>query len=90
MSSAQQNQEIVVTVADTGPGITAEELPFLFEKYRRAVANQQREGVGLGLFIVKALVEAHGGRIKAESTLGSGSCFAVFLPVASTGQAEQR
>jgi len=88
LSSAQQNQEIVITVADTGPGIAAEELPLLFEKYRRAAATQQREGVGLGLFIVKALVEAHGGRIEAESTPGSGSCFAVFLPIASTDQAE--
>ena len=75
-------------MADTGPGIAAEELPFLFEKYHRAVATQQREGVGLGLFIVKALVEAHGGQIVAKSTLGSGTCFAVFLPIPSINQAK--
>jgi len=88
VSSAQQNGEVVVTVADTGPGIAAEDLPFLFEKYHRAAATQQHEGVGLGLFIAKALVAAHGGRIEVESTPGSGTSFAVFLPIALAEKTE--
>ena len=86
--SGQQNSEVVVAVADTGPGIASEEVPFVFEKYRRAAVGQSREGVGLGLFIVKALVEAHAGRVEVESTPGQGSCFSVYLPVASAAQAQ--
>jgi signal transduction histidine kinase len=72
---------VVITVSDTGIGIAAEEIPFLFEKYRRPVRDPQREGTGLGLFIVKALVEAHGGQVIVESVLGQGSRFSVFLPL---------
>ena len=55
----------------------------LFEKYRRAAEGKKREGTGLGLFIVKSLVEAHGGRVEVESTVGAGSCFSVFLSAAA-------
>jgi len=82
LSVAQHNQEVTVAVADTGPGIAAHELATIFEKYRRAAATRHREGMGLGLFIVKTLVEAHAGRIEVHSTVGKGSCFTVFLPVA--------
>ena len=75
-------EEVLVEVRDTGPGIAPEELPFLFEKYRRAAATRKQEGTGLGLFIVKTLVEAQGGRIEVESRLGSGTCFRVLLPAA--------
>jgi signal transduction histidine kinase len=71
---------IAIAVADTGCGITPEEIPSLFQRYRRVAATRHREGTGLGLFIVKALVEAHGGRIEVTSTAGEGSCFTVFLP----------
>ena len=81
VSSAWRNSEVVVAVADTGPGVAPEEIPGLFEKYQRAAASQHRKGSGLGLFIVKALVEAHRGRVEVESNLGSGSCFSVFLPI---------
>jgi PAS domain S-box-containing protein len=77
-------EEIMVAVQDTGPGIAPEELPALFRKYQRAAATRHHEGTGLGLFIVKTLVEAHGGRVEVESSLGSGTCFRVFLPTAST------
>jgi len=88
VSSAQQDSEVVVMVADSGRGIAPEELPSIFEKYRRAATSQPQEGVGLGLFIAKMLVEAHGGRIEVESTIGSGSCFSVRLPVISADSAE--
>ena len=73
---------VKIEVEDTGPGMTREEIPLLFERYHRAKKDAYREGTGLGLFIVKALVDALGGRIEVTSTLGEGSCFAVFLPVA--------
>ena len=53
------------------------------EKYWRAEKTPYQEGTGLGLFIVKALVEAHGGRIEVKSALGQGTCFSVFLPAAA-------
>jgi PAS domain S-box-containing protein len=88
ISSGQQNGEVAAAVADTGPGIAPEEVPAIFEKYRRAATGRHREGTGLGLFIAKALVEAHGGRIEVESTVGRGSCFSVFLPTSPANQAE--
>jgi len=74
---------VIAAITDSGPGIAPEELPSLFEKYRRAAEGKKREGTGLGLFIVKSLVEAHGGRVEVESTVGAGSCFSVFLPAAT-------
>ena len=90
VSSAWRNSEVVVAVADTGPGIAPEEIPGLFEKYQRAAAGQHRKGSGLGLFIVKALVEAHRGRVEVESTPNSGSCFSVFLPIVPVSQTGER
>jgi len=81
ISSALRGGEVVVTVADTGPGIAAEEIPLLFEKYRRSVGSRQKAGLGLGLFIVKTLVEKHGGRVEVESTVDVGTRFHVVLPI---------
>jgi adenylate cyclase len=67
-------------VADTGPGIKPEDVPLLFEKYRRAAGARRKEGMGLGLFIVKTLVECQGGRVEVESTAGGGTQFHVILP----------
>jgi len=72
----------MVEVRDTGPGIAQAELPSLFAKYQRATTTRHQEGTGLGLFIVKTLAEAHGGRVEVESRLGSGTCFRVLLPEA--------
>jgi signal transduction histidine kinase len=83
LSSSRQGAAIVVTVADTGPGMSPEEIPALFQKYRRSTQSKAYEGVGLGLFIAKTLIDAHGGRIEVESTLGRGTCFSVYLPVMS-------
>ncbi len=71
---------VAVTVRDTGPGISAEDLPRLFERYWQA-PRLLRSGSGLGLYIVKGIVEAHGGRVSVESTLGAGSTFTVTLPL---------
>ncbi|MCL5109371.1 MAG: PAS domain-containing sensor histidine kinase [Chloroflexi bacterium] len=74
---------VVAAVVDRGPGIPAEQLGRLFQRYyRAAAARDRREGLGLGLYITKALVEAHGGRIWVESEVGKGSRFCFTLPPA--------
>ncbi len=82
ISSSRYSEELVVKVSDTGPGVASEEIPTLFQKYHRCVQTCPHEGVGLGLFIAKTLVDAHNGRIEVESTLGQGTQFLVFLPLA--------
>ena len=81
LSSSSTAHEFVASVMDTGVGIAPENIPLLFEKYRRIEPLTPQDGNGLGLFIVKALVEAHGGRIDVQSTPGLGSCFSVILPI---------
>ena len=78
----QKNGEVVTSVTDRGIGIAPEDLPHMFERYYRAKGPRTTEGLGLGLFITKMLVEAHGGRIWVESELGKGSTFYFTLPVA--------
>ena len=66
------NGEVRVSVADTGPGIAAEDLERIFEEFQQTEAGlAQREGTGLGLALSKRLVELHGGRIWVDSELGS-------------------
>ena len=71
-----------VSVSDTGPGIPAEHLPRLFERFYRVDKARDRAtgGTGLGLSIVKHLAEAHGGRVSVDSSVGQGSTFTVFFP----------
>ena len=82
----RHNDEVVLSVTDTGAGMTAEEIAVVFEKYRTAKRDHKREGSGLGLFIVKALVEAHGGRVEVDSTPGVGTCMSVVLPTVTNGE----
>ena len=78
-----REREAVISVADTGCGIAAHEIPNLFERYwQSARCSDGHHGVGLGLFIAKALVEAQGGGIWVESQTGRGSCFSFTLPLA--------
>ncbi len=63
-------------IDDTGCGIKEDELPFIFERFYRGAQG----GLGLGLTIVRELVEAHGGRIEVTSEVGKGSSFIVYLP----------
>jgi two-component system phosphate regulon sensor histidine kinase PhoR len=71
---------IVVGVRDTGAGISREELPRIFERFYKVDRARGQAGTGLGLAIAKHIVEAHGGRIWAESTLGKGATFYFTLP----------
>lgn len=80
------NGEVVISVTDHGVGIAPEDLPHIFQRFYRARGPRKREGLGLGLFITRKLVEAHGGRIWVESQLGKGSTFYFTLPVARAGR----
>ena len=71
-----------VTVSDTGSGIPQEELPHIFDRHWHKQRNARERGTGLGLAIASGLVEAHGGRIWAESEPGKGSDFHLTLPIA--------
>jgi signal transduction histidine kinase len=83
--SAKRFQEgVAISVQDSGPGISPEDLEHLFERFYRGDKSRQREegGSGLGLAIAKSLVESQGGNIKVESQPGEGARFIVELPVA--------
>ena len=71
---------LVISVADTGIGIPAEELGSIFDKYYRSGRAAGVRGTGLGLAIVKAVAEAHGGRVEVESRLDQGSVFRLYIP----------
>ncbi len=90
VSAARRDNDVVVSIHDTGPGIAAEHLPRLFERFYRADPGRSRDkgGTGLGLAIVKHLVESMGGSVSVQSTVGVGSEFSVALPRPSeTGDA---
>lgn len=69
-----------ISVKDQGKGLTPEECERLFTKYYRTSAGKSTSGVGLGLYISRLIIEAHGGHIHVESTPGQGSTFAFTLP----------
>jgi len=73
--------EVCFSVSDVGPGIDQSNLPHLFERYWQA-RPADRRGAGLGLSIAKGIVDAHGGRIWADTQIGTGSTFSFALPVA--------
>jgi signal transduction histidine kinase len=79
-----------VAVSDTGPGIPADDLPYLFEQYRQGRQERRRrfKGSGLGLAITRQIVLLHEGRVHAESGVGHGSTFTVELPLAGPRRAE--
>lgn len=79
-----EKPSLIVSVADTGEGITPEHLPYIFERFYRAESSRSKSqgGVGLGLAIVKQMVQAHGGKVWAESEPGRGSTFFIALPLA--------
>lgn len=88
VSWALAEGELRVSVADTGPGIAAEQLPHLFGAFWQA-GEADRRGLGLGLWISRAIVEAHGGRIWVDSREGEGAVFHFTLPAAGAGATEE-
>jgi len=80
LRSYVDNGRVCVSVRDSGIGIPKEDIPLLFTEFRRSKGTAKVEGTGLGLFIVKTIVESHGGTVGAESREGEGSTFTVRFP----------
>ena len=69
-----------IHVKDTGPGISEEEQPQVFQRFYRGVTHLETEGVGIGLYLVRQIAEGQGGYVKVSSQVGKGSCFSLYLP----------
>jgi two-component system phosphate regulon sensor histidine kinase PhoR len=83
ISAKARDADILVSVADTGPGISPDDLPRIFERFYKADKSRTSKGTGLGLAIAKHIIEAHGGKIWADSVERKGSTFSFTLPLAS-------
>jgi signal transduction histidine kinase len=74
---------VCLTIADTGIGISAEDLPKIFDRFFRGDQSRTQSGAGLGLSLAQTVARAHGGWIQVQSTPGRGSSFCVILPTVS-------
>jgi len=81
-------ESLVIEISNTGPGISAEELPGIFEKYRRGMDHGSIEGSGLGLYIARYVIQAHKGTILARSVPNELTTFTIFLPIGNSGLVE--
>lgn len=81
MKARAEGSDYVLSVSDTGAGIDPQELKKLFERFSRLQKHTDVEGTGLGLFVVKCIATAHGGKISVASTPGEGTTFEILLPI---------
>jgi signal transduction histidine kinase len=89
ISTRETAHEVFIVVSDEGIGIAAEDQPFIFDPFHRGrTDDKKREGFGLGLAGVKAIVEGHGGSVQVQSQLGKGASFTVRLPKKGPEQRE--
>jgi signal transduction histidine kinase len=90
LDAVTADNQLKITVKDTGIGISQAEIPKLFTKFHRATdtLSYDYEGTGIGLYIAKLIIEQHGGRITVESTEGKGTTFTIFLPILDSEASE--
>ena len=81
VTARQEGQQLIVSVEDTGAGIPAEDIAFIFDKFHRSRDQAMTEGTGLGLTIARQIVEYHGGAIHVSSVYGAGTTMTFSLPV---------
>jgi signal transduction histidine kinase len=82
ISAAQKAGFIEIKIQDQGRGIAKLDHQRIFQRFERAVKGTEISGLGLGLYIVRQIIELHGGQISIESDLGKGATFVVKLPIA--------
>ncbi len=78
----EAEKDVIIKISDEGIGIDPEEIPFIFDLFHRTRGGERKEGYGIGLATVKAIVEGHEGKVKVTSELGKGSTFTIYLPKA--------
>jgi signal transduction histidine kinase len=81
LAAKAADEEVVISVRDTGIGISAEDQAKIFEEFYQVGTSRTQEGTGLGLALTRRLVELHGGRLSVESEPGVGSSFTVTMPL---------
>jgi signal transduction histidine kinase len=81
ISVSKNSNHTEITIKDNGPGIKEKDLDKIFDRFYRPDTSRNTEGAGLGLSIAKAIIQAHNGKIEAESEVGKGSCFIITLPL---------
>jgi len=81
VSCSTQGDRVAVCIRDTGIGISKAEQPLIWDRMYRGDRSRSQRGLGLGLSLVKAIVEAHNGQVSVNSESGSGAAFTVLLPV---------
>jgi signal transduction histidine kinase len=90
LSVSRSDSEAILSVSDSGIGISSSDVPHIFEPFRRTGASRETApGVGLGLSVARRIVEAHGGHIEVKSTVGLGSTFRVRLPLSGPADASE-
>jgi signal transduction histidine kinase len=80
IEASQEKQQAVLLVKDNGIGIPVEEMPRIWDRLYRGDKSRSQRGLGLGLSLVKAVIQAHHGRVEAAPNPGGGSIFSVYLP----------
>ncbi len=81
ITAQEKDSNVVISFSDNGVGIPSEDLPRIFDRLYRGDKSRSQKGLGLGLCMVKAVVEAHGGTVEAESVEGKGTIIRIFLPI---------